>query len=68
VKGPAAGGAAEANCRSSLGLLEKKGIHHEGNSVQKTPSADSKGSSPERKEKKSFGQKIKAKLHRTSVS
>jgi len=54
-------------------LLEKKGIHHEGNSVEKSPSADTGSgkaaeASPDRKEKKSFGQKIKEKLHRTSVS
>jgi len=46
------------------GLLEEKGIHH---------NADNKGGaspspSPERKEKKSLGSKIKAKLHRTTVS
>jgi len=62
-------GTKKADPPASPGLLEKKGIHHEGNSIEKSSSAESvEGTSPERKEKKSLGQKIKAKLHRPTVS
>lgn len=55
----------ELTPHDSTGLLEEKGIHHEGNNKASTDDdAHDAAGAHEGKEKKSLGEKIKAKLHK----